>query len=99
MPIARYHSPTGSHITLTAGSAVPSGFTEEGPLGYLVRSAVPGTVRFYLCQVLGYIYVHAPSGLASAPLYRCNSGGSHYDTLRSDCEGNGQLEGASGYVL
>jgi eukaryotic-like serine/threonine-protein kinase len=84
---------------------------------------VPGTVRFYLCQVtggadyfssvdqsggcegqttvrmLGYIYVHAPAGLESAPLYRCNSGGSHYDTLRSDCEGNGQLEGTSGYVL
>jgi hypothetical protein len=121
--ISRYHNPVGNHITVTSSSQVPAGFTDEGSLGYLVRTNLSGTVRFYLCQMtgakdyfssvdqsgrcegqttvrmLGYIFTGPPPGVASAALYRCNSGGSHYDSLRSDCEGAGQEEGRSGYVL
>jgi hypothetical protein len=121
--IYRYHSPVGYHITTTSAHAVPSGFTKEGPLGYLVTTNAPGTVRFYLCRMtggqdyfssvdqsgacegqtrvamLGYIYLSAPSGMQSAALYRCNSGNSHYDSLRQDCEGNGTNEGRDGYVI
>lgn len=49
--IERYHDPAGYHITLATGRSVPSGFTAEGPLGYLVTTNAPGTVRFYLCKV------------------------------------------------
>ena len=49
--IARYNSPSGFHITLTDGSPVPAGFVEEGPLGYLVTTNAPGTVKFYECKV------------------------------------------------
>jgi hypothetical protein len=48
--------------------------------------------------LLGYIYLSAPAGMPSAPIYRCNSGASHYDSLTSNCEGNGTKEGQLGYV-
>ncbi|HEX4726114.1 MAG TPA: serine/threonine-protein kinase, partial [Pseudonocardiaceae bacterium] len=124
LPIARYHdAKSGFHLTTKTGSSVPGGFSEEGPLGYLVATNAPGTVKFYLCKVagsgdyfsavdqtgrcegqttvamLGYIYLSAPASGPSAPLYRCNSGGSHYDSLNSGCEGNGKKEGTLGYVI
>jgi hypothetical protein len=49
--------------------------------------------------MLGYLYLTAPAGMPSAPLYRCNSGASHYDTLNAGCEGNGTREGTLGYVI
>ena len=49
--------------------------------------------------MLGYVYLSAPASGPSAPLYRCNSGGSHYDSLNPGCEGNGTKEGTLGYVI
>ncbi|HEX9335260.1 MAG TPA: serine/threonine-protein kinase [Pseudonocardiaceae bacterium] len=124
LAIARYHNTTnGYHLTAKIGSPLPAGYSEEGPLGYLVATAEPGTLRLYLCKMssspdyfssvdqtghcegqttvamLGYLYSTAPAGMTSALLYRCNSGASHYDSLRSDCEGNGTKEGQLGYVI
>jgi hypothetical protein len=124
LSIARYHNTTsGFHLTAKTGSSIPAGFSEEGPLGYLVATNAPGTVPFYLCKVsgsgdyfssadqtghcegqttvamLGYLYRSAPAGMTSAPLYRCNSGSSHYESLNSGCEGNGTNEGTLGYVI
>jgi serine/threonine protein kinase len=119
--IERYNNPDGYHITLATGHTVPPGFTAEGPLGWLVTTNAPGTVRFYLCEVAstgdyfssvdqtgrcegqteiamqGYIYTAAPPG-TSAPLYRCNSGASHFDSLNQNCEGR-TYEGLDGYVI
>lgn len=37
--------------------------------------------------LLGYIFAAAPEGVSSLPLYRCNAGDSHFDSLNSNCEG------------
>lgn len=49
--------------------------------------------------LLGYVDLDAPPSGPSAPLYRCNSGSSHYDSLNSACENNGTNEGRLGYVI
>lgn len=37
--------------------------------------------------LLGYIFDTVPEAVSSRPLYRCNAGDSHFDSLSSGCEG------------
>jgi len=37
--------------------------------------------------LLGHIFTKPPTDAASAPLYRCNAGGHHFDSLDPACEG------------
>lgn len=48
--------------------------------------------------LLGYIFVDPPAGVSSLPVYRCNAGNSHFDSLLSSCEGEAK-EFRLGYLL
>ncbi|SFA83359.1 Protein kinase domain-containing protein [Amycolatopsis marina] len=37
--------------------------------------------------LLGFIFDAAPDGVPARPLYRCNAGDSHFDSLNANCEG------------
>jgi serine/threonine protein kinase len=47
---------------------------------------------------LGFIFATPPSDAESKPVYRCNSGGSHFDSLSEGCEGKIR-EFLLGYLL
>jgi serine/threonine protein kinase len=50
--------------------------------------------------VLGYVYESKPAGVVTAPLYRCNSGASHFDSLLASCEGAKNVkEGPLGFLV
>lgn len=124
MLLTRYANPKGFHFSGTPKVPAPAGFTMEGPLGSLVATPEPGTVKFYECKmkstddrfssldqtgecegetmvaVLGYVYLSKPSGVVTHPLYRCNSGVSHFDSVMSNCESSKVTnEGPLGYVV
>ncbi|GLY36527.1 hypothetical protein Amsp01_025510 [Amycolatopsis sp. NBRC 101858] len=48
--------------------------------------------------LLGHIYANPPSWAAARPLYRCNAGASHFDSLDAACEGKAK-ELPLGYVI
>jgi serine/threonine protein kinase len=50
--------------------------------------------------LLGYVYLNKPTGVVAAPLYRCNSGASHFDSLKANCEGAKNVkEGPLGFLV
>ncbi len=50
--------------------------------------------------LLGYAFAQPPADTHSVPLYRCNQGGNHFDSLSADCEGPKNVkEGVLGYLL
>ncbi|MGW6446013.1 serine/threonine-protein kinase [Lentzea sp. NPDC055074] len=48
--------------------------------------------------VLGYVFTAKPSDVTTLPLYRCNLGGHHFDSVTENCEGY-QREFLQGWVL
>jgi serine/threonine protein kinase len=122
--LSRYANPQGFHFSGTPKVAAPTGFKLEGPLGSLVATKEPGTVKFYACKMkttddhfssldqtgkcegqttvalLGYVYQDKPTDVATIPLYRCNSGGSHFDSVVANCESpKVTKEGTLGYLV
>ena len=50
--------------------------------------------------LLGYVFTDKPAGVVSAPLYRCNAGNSHFDSVIPNCESPKVVkEGTLGYVV
>ena len=53
-----------------------------------------------MVALLGYVYQDKPTGLVTVPLYRCNSGASHFDSLKANCEGAKNVkEGPLGFLV
>ncbi|QUQ63195.1 serine/threonine-protein kinase [Kutzneria sp. CA-103260] len=50
--------------------------------------------------LLGYVFKDKPDGVVSTPLYRCNAGNSHFDSVIANCESPKVVkEGTLGYVV
>lgn len=50
--------------------------------------------------LLGYVFKDKPDGVVSTPLYRCNAGNSHFDSVIPNCESPKVVkEGTLGYVV
>ena len=48
--------------------------------------------------LLGYVLADKPADLPSLPLYRCNAGAHHFDSVTTGCEGQ-TVEFQYGWVL
>ena len=48
--------------------------------------------------LLGHVFTAKPTDVSTLPLYRCNMGGHHFDSVTTNCEGK-TVEGQSGWVL
>jgi len=50
--------------------------------------------------LLGYVYENKPAGVVTTALYRCNSGGSHFDSVIANCENPKVVkEGPLGFLV
>jgi len=50
--------------------------------------------------LLGYVYADKPAGIVTVPLFRCNSGNSHFDSLHASCENTKYIkEGPLGFLV
>jgi hypothetical protein len=97
--------PAGYHFESSLGGLPPTEASNTRVLyaclhaGDVFTSPDPNCENQTKLGEAGRVYATQPTSPQTVPLYRCNNGADHFDSLDSACEGRGTQEPSLGYTV